>query len=135
MTGGAFFDTNVPLCRLAGDAAKASRAEDLLAEGGAISVQVLSEFVAVARRKLATPWDEVEVSWAALRHVCRVGPSSARTHERAVALAKHYGLASGGARKALWLFDLRRNHRCQRDPVRMHLALLRGSSTVKSWRA
>ena len=93
MTGGAFFDTNVPLCRLAGDAAKASRAEDLLAEGGTISVQVLSEFVAVARRKLATPWDEVEVSWAALRHVCRVGPLSARIHERAVALAKHYGFS------------------------------------------
>ena len=91
MTGGAFFDINVPLCLLAGDAAKASRAEDLLAEGGTISVQVLSEFVAVARRKLATPWDGVEVSLAALRHVCRVEPLNARTHERAVALAKRYG--------------------------------------------
>ena len=91
MIGGAFFDTNVPLYLLAGDPTKASRAEDLLAEGGTISVQVLNEFVAVARRKHATPWNEVEASLAALRHVCRVEPLTVQTHERAVALAKRYG--------------------------------------------
>ena len=56
---GAFFDTNIPLYLLSADAGKASRAEDLLAERGTISVQVLNEFAAVARRKHATPWPDV----------------------------------------------------------------------------
>jgi len=91
VTGDAFFDTNVPLYLLGADTAKASRAEDLLAEGGAISVQVLNEFVAVARRKFATPWREIEDAVAALKHVCRVEPLTLTTHERAFAMAKRYG--------------------------------------------
>ena len=47
-----FFDTNVLLYLLSEDVAKADRAEDLLADGGVISVQVLNEFAAVASRKL-----------------------------------------------------------------------------------
>jgi predicted nucleic acid-binding protein len=91
VTGGVFFDTNVPLYLLAGDASKADIAEQLLADGGAISVQVLNEFVAVARRKYATPWDEVDASLSALRHVCRVESLTTQTHERAVALSRRYG--------------------------------------------
>ena len=53
MSGGEdFFDTNVVLYLLSADTAKADRAEELLALGGTISVQVLNEFVAVASRKL-----------------------------------------------------------------------------------
>ena len=45
MNGGEdFFDTNVVLYLLSADAAKADRAEELLAIGGTISVQVLNEF-------------------------------------------------------------------------------------------
>ena len=91
MSRGAFFDTNVPFYLLAGDPAKASRAEALLADGGTISVQVLNEFVAVARRKHATPWPAIEHALSALRHVCRVEPLTESTHERAVLLAKRYG--------------------------------------------
>ena len=47
-----FLDTNVVLYLLSADAAKADRAEELLAGGGIISVQVLNEFAAVASRKL-----------------------------------------------------------------------------------
>lgn len=92
MTGGAFFDTNVPLYLLSDDLVKASRAEDLLAEGGTISVQVLNEFVAVARRKRLAPWPAIEHTLASVRHVCQVEPLTVRTHERAVALAKRYGI-------------------------------------------
>ena len=53
MSGGAFFDTNVPLYLLSADTVRCARAVDLLAEGGTISVQVLNEFAAVARRKHA----------------------------------------------------------------------------------
>jgi predicted nucleic acid-binding protein len=44
----AFFDTNILLYTVGGDAAKAARAEDLLREGGTVSVQVLTEFTDVA---------------------------------------------------------------------------------------
>jgi len=44
--GRVFFDSNVALYLLADDIAKAERAEELLASGGTISVQVLNEFVA-----------------------------------------------------------------------------------------
>ena len=53
MSGGDdFFDTNVVLYLLSADTTKADRAEELLAIGGTISVQVLNEFVAVASRML-----------------------------------------------------------------------------------
>jgi predicted nucleic acid-binding protein len=47
-----FFDSNVVLYLLSGDAAKADRAEALLEAGGVISVQVLNEVTSVCRRKL-----------------------------------------------------------------------------------
>ena len=55
-----FFDTNVLLYLLSKDAAKADRAEILLASGGIISVQVLNEFASVAIRKLAMTIPEIE---------------------------------------------------------------------------
>ncbi len=91
MSRGIFFDTNVPLYLLSGDSAKAARAEVLLARGGLISVQVLNEFAAVARRKYATPWPAVASALAALRHVCQVEPLTVATHERALALAQRHG--------------------------------------------
>ena len=64
-----FFDTNVVLYRLSSDRAKADRAEALLAEGGVISVQVLNEFVPVARRKSRMGWPEVNEVLQILRSV------------------------------------------------------------------
>lgn len=91
MSGSAFFDSNVALYLLVGDEAKAGRAETLLAEGGTISVQVLNEFVAVARRKGTTPWHQIEELLAGLRQVCRVEALTTETHTRALVLAKRYG--------------------------------------------
>ena len=96
MTGGTaagvFFDTNVPLYLLSADAGKAARAEDLLAEGGTISVQVLNEFAAVARRKHALPWPDLMLMLDTLKQVCRVEPLTLDVHERALGLAKRFGL-------------------------------------------
>ena len=47
-----FFDTNVLVYLASGDTAKADRAEAAVADGGAISVQVLNELANVARRKM-----------------------------------------------------------------------------------
>jgi predicted nucleic acid-binding protein len=90
--GASFFDTNIPLYLLSGDADKAARAEDLLAEGGAISVQVLNEFVAVALRKHRAPWPAIDELLSALKLLCRVEPLSVPVHERALAIARRYKL-------------------------------------------
>ena len=94
MSGGEdFFDTNVVLYLLSADTAKADQAEELLAVGGTISVQVLNEFVAVASRKLRMSWFEIREILAQIRAVCAVEPLTVETHERALRLAERYGLS------------------------------------------
>ena len=88
-----FFDTNVLLYLLSADAAKADRAEELLAIGGTISVQVLNEFAAVASRKLRMSWIEIREVLAQIRAVCAVAPMTVETHDRAVRIAERYGLS------------------------------------------
>jgi len=67
-----FFDTNVLLCLLSGDATKADCAEALVAAGGIISVQVLNEFASVASRKFGMSWPEIREVLETIRAVCRV---------------------------------------------------------------
>jgi predicted nucleic acid-binding protein len=85
-----FFDTNILLYLLSGDAAKADRAEGLLATGGIVSVQVLNEFVAVAAGKLAMPLVEIREVLATIRSICGVKPLDIETHELGVDLAERY---------------------------------------------
>jgi predicted nucleic acid-binding protein len=87
-----FHDTNVILYLLSSEAAKADRAEELLAAGGHISVQVLNEFAAVASRKLALGWSEIGEILEQVRSVCAVEPITLDTHERGLAVASRYGL-------------------------------------------
>jgi len=94
MSGGEdFFDTNVVLYLLSGDSTKADRAEELLAIGGTISVQVLNEFVAVASRKLRMSWTEIREVLAQIRAVCVVEPVTIETHDRALRIAERYGIS------------------------------------------
>ena len=88
-----FFDTNVVLYLLSGDTAKADIAEELLAIGGMISVQVLNEFASVASRKLKMSWPEISDVLTQVRLVCAVEPLSVATHERALAVAERYRLS------------------------------------------
>ena len=93
MSGGEdFFDTNVVLYLLSADTSMADRAEELLAIGGTISVQVLNEFVAVASRKLRMSWTEIREVLAQIRAVCVVEPVTIETHERALRIAERYGI-------------------------------------------
>ncbi len=89
----AFIDTNVLLYLLSEEAVKASRAENLLVDGGTISVQVLNEFASVASRKLGMPWSEITDVLGVIRAVCRVEPLTAETHELALSLAERYGFS------------------------------------------
>ncbi len=56
-----FFDTKVILYAFRQDDTRSHVAETLLAAGGVLSVQVLNEFVAAARRKLDRGWEEVRL--------------------------------------------------------------------------
>jgi predicted nucleic acid-binding protein len=83
-----FFDTNVLLYLFSADARKSAQAEALLAEGGAISVQVLNEFVAVTRRKFEMPWSTVHEALAVFRAVLSVEPLTLEVHQKAVEIAE-----------------------------------------------
>jgi predicted nucleic acid-binding protein len=88
-----FFDTNIVLYLLSGDNVKADRAEELLAIGGIISVQVLNEFTSVALKKLRMTWPEIRDVLAQVRAVCPVEGLYLDTHDRAVQVAERYGLS------------------------------------------
>ncbi len=86
--GDAFFDTNVLLYLLSEETGKADRAEDLLAAGGTISVQVLNELTAVARGKLAMSWHDVQDVLSIVRSLCEVVPVTVETHARGLDIAQ-----------------------------------------------
>ena len=88
-----FFDTNILLYLLSSDAAKADAAEELLAAGGFISVQVLNEFASVASRKLGMSWSEIKDALGSIRAVCEVLPVSVTIHDRALEIAERYGIS------------------------------------------
>ncbi len=64
--------------------------ESLLAAGGIISVQVLNEFVSVARKKLKLSFAEIHQILNSIRPLCSVKPLSQTTHELACHLAERY---------------------------------------------
>jgi predicted nucleic acid-binding protein len=92
MSAKAFFDSNVLIYAMVSGDSRRERAQQLVAEGGVISVQVLNEFVAVARRKMRMPWEDVT---EALDEVRILFPSpmasTVDTHETALRIARQYG--------------------------------------------
>jgi predicted nucleic acid-binding protein len=89
---GSFFDTNILIRLASDDAAKADRAEEIVREGGAISVQVLNEVANVARRKMKLTWAETLGFLSSLRELLTVHPVTVDTHELSVALAERHQL-------------------------------------------
>lgn len=88
-----FIDTNVLVYLASGDRAKADRAEEILKEGGTISVQVLNEFANVARRKLGMTWSETHVFLSTFREVLTVVPMTEEIHVAGLALAERHRLS------------------------------------------
>jgi predicted nucleic acid-binding protein len=66
----AFFDTNLLIYAVAEGDPRSAQAEELLASGGVLSVQVLHEFISVARRKILMSWSEVAQALDAFRILC-----------------------------------------------------------------
>jgi predicted nucleic acid-binding protein len=93
MSDKAFFDSNVLIYAMVSGDSRRDRAQQLVAQGGVISVQVLNEFVAVARRKMRMPWEDVIDALGAIR-VLFPSPVSITldTHEAALKIAQQYRL-------------------------------------------
>ena len=91
MSDKGFFDTNVLVYIVGQEDERTAVAEALVAGGGVLSVQVLDELAAVARRKLGLTWDEVGEALAAIRVLC---PSpvalTIETHEAGLRIAAQY---------------------------------------------
>lgn len=95
MSAKAFADTNILIYATLQDAepAKAVMALETLWRTDAISVQVLNEFVNVARRKLRRSWDDVEAALAAVGETgLEIGPLRRETHDLARQLSRRHDL-------------------------------------------
>jgi len=89
----AFFDTNILVYAATSDPKK-QIAVDCLRRGGVTSVQVLNEFVQVARRKLRLDWPQIELALGLVRTSLQdIAPLTLNTHTGAVLLAREHGLS------------------------------------------
>ena len=89
----AFFDTNVLVYAATSDPTK-ERAAACLGRGGMASVQVLNEFVHVARRKLRHDWPLIELALEQFRLALEaIVPITMSTHASAVLLARDESLS------------------------------------------
>jgi predicted nucleic acid-binding protein len=88
-----FFDTNILLYAASSDA-KRQLANECLARRGLASVQVLNEFIHVARRKLGHDWPQIELALGLFRaSLDDVVPVTLNTHAGAIVLAREHGLS------------------------------------------
>jgi predicted nucleic acid-binding protein len=91
MNDKAFFDTNILVYVVSERDTRTVSAEALIATGGIVSVQVLNELAAVARRKLGMSWDEITEALAAIKVLCPSPmPLTMETHEAALRIAAQY---------------------------------------------
>jgi predicted nucleic acid-binding protein len=89
-----FLDTNILVYAVAPEDRRSAIARDLIANGGVISVQVLNEFVNVARRKLRRDWPQIEGALSLWRTLLDPPiPLTVDLHESAIAVARHHRLA------------------------------------------
>ncbi len=103
MSGRAFFDTSVLVYSLGAMDPRGRRAEQLLSEGGVVSVQVLNEFADVARRKIRMSWEDVREALRVIQVFC---PDPAPiTREHALIIAEMQDLRIYDADSRLCLAD------------------------------
>lgn len=85
---GDFFDTNILVYAASAEDLRYQRAEALLASGGTISVQVMNEFVNVARRKMGLDWTSIRHFLGGVRDLSDVLPLDAAIHDQGLRLAE-----------------------------------------------
>jgi len=92
MSDNAFFDTNVLVYVVGQKDQRTVKAEELVANGGVVSVQVLNELASVSRRKLGMSWEEIGDALAAIRVLCPSPvPLTIDTHDAGLRIADTYG--------------------------------------------
>jgi predicted nucleic acid-binding protein len=87
-----FADTNVILYLL-DDGPKADRAEEILALGPRISVQVLNEVLVNCRKKAGLSWKDAGAFLEGVKSLCTVEDLTEQTHLVGRALAEKYQLS------------------------------------------
>ena len=85
-----FIDSNILVYLVGPDHRKATIAERLLRQEHTISVQVLNEFVRVARKKLKIEWAMVDEVLASAMEYCTVVPLTLEVQVRAVEICKNH---------------------------------------------
>ncbi|MGH7212998.1 MAG: PIN domain-containing protein [Acetobacteraceae bacterium] len=89
-----FFDTNILIYASVINDPREAVAAGAVARGGVISVQILNEFVNVARRKLRWSWPDVAGALTPLRRLFPQPRSvTSATHDAALVIAQRDGLA------------------------------------------
>jgi predicted nucleic acid-binding protein len=92
MPAKAFFDTNILIYAIAENDPRSDQAEELLSAGGVLSVQILNEFAAVARRKLQMSWKHLSEALDVFRVLCPSPlPLTIELHEAALRLSEKLG--------------------------------------------
>jgi predicted nucleic acid-binding protein len=90
---GSFLDSNIVLYLASEDLLKADRAQELVAEGGTISVQVLNEIANISRRKMGLSWAETRNFLLMIRGLLKVEPITIEMHDVGISLAERYQLS------------------------------------------
>ena len=90
---GSFLDSNIVLYLASEDLLKADRAQELVAEGGTISVQVLNEIANISRRKMGLSWTETRNFLLMIRGLLKVEPITIEIHDVGISLAERYQLS------------------------------------------
>lgn len=92
MSDKAFFDSNVLIYAMVSGDSRRERAQQSVARGGVISVQVLNEFVTVARRKMRMSWEDTIAAVDSVRILFPSPlPITLNTHQAALKIAQQYG--------------------------------------------
>jgi predicted nucleic acid-binding protein len=90
---GSFLDSNIVLYLASEDLLKADRAQELVTEGGTISVQVLNEIANISRRKMGLSWAETRNFLLMIRGLLKVEPITIEIHDVGISLAERYQLS------------------------------------------
>ena len=88
-----FFDSNLVLYLISEDETKADKAEELISQGGHISVHVLNESASIATRKLRMSHAEISEVLSTVRAICQVNPLTEETHDLGMQIAERYQLS------------------------------------------
>ncbi len=96
MTGRAFLDTNILIYALvkresAATDHRTETAEEVLLEGGVVSVQVLTEFTDAVSRKLGKRWQTIREMLEGIEAICGSAiPLTSEMHKKALAISERY---------------------------------------------